>query len=115
VFDRTWSLVVPLNEWYRLRKHRGSPRNRDTYLAMLCPFLDYLVEHSYAWNAEPDAVREYTRRYLITAGAWCDLPWHMDGYHVALTNTTVFDPSGLALFIAAARLLPAVLLEPTVS
>jgi len=103
VFDRTWTPVVPLNEWYRLRKHRGSPRTRQAYLAMLCPFLGYLLEHDYAWNAEPDAIREYTRQYLIASGCVVRPAWQTDGYNVALTNVTTMSSSGLGLFIAAAR------------
>jgi len=68
VFDRTSRLIGPLNEWYRLRKARGSPRTRDSYLAMLCPFVGFLINNDYAWNAEPDLVREYTRQYLIASG-----------------------------------------------
>ena len=72
VFDKHWRLVEPLNEWYRLRKHRGSPRTGQTYLAMLSPFLGYLLEHDYPWNAEPDAIREYTRQYLMIQVALFD-------------------------------------------
>jgi integrase len=111
VFDKEWHPVVPLNEWYRLRKFRGSPRTRDTYLAMLCPFLGYLVEHDYAWDAEAVAIREFTRQYLIASGCVVRPAWQTDGYHVALTNATVLSPSGLALFIAAARDLYATLIE----
>ena len=40
---------------------------------MLRPFLGYLLEHGYAWNAEPDAIREYTRQYLKILGTQtCD-------------------------------------------
>ena len=111
VFDKHWRLVEPLNEWHRLRKHRGSPRTRQTYLAMLCPFLGYLLEHEYPWNAEPDAVRECTRQYLIDSGCVVRPAWQTDGYHVALTNATTLSPSGLGLFIAAARDFYATLIE----
>ena len=111
VFDRKWSPVVPLNEWYRLHKDRGSPRTRQTYLAMLCPFLGYLLDHAYQWNAEPDAVREYTRQYLIESGCVVRPAWQTDGYQVALTNRTTMSPSGLGLFIAAARDFYATLIE----
>jgi integrase len=111
VFDRTWAPVVPLNEWYRLRKQRGSPRTRQTYVAMLSPFLGYLLNHGYPWNAEPDAIREYTRQYLIDSGCVVRPVWQTDGYHVALTNSTMMSPSGLGLFIAAARDFYATLIE----
>ena len=111
VFDRNWRLIGPLNEWYRLRKARGSPRTRDSYLAMLCPFVGFLINNDYAWNAEPDLVREYTRQYLIASGCVVRRAWQTDGYHVALTNGTTFSPSGLNLFIAAARDFYATLIE----
>ena len=111
VLDRTWSPVAPLNEWYRLRKDRGSPRTRQTYLAMLCPFFGYLLDHAYRWNAEPNAIREYTRQYLLDSGCVVRPAWRTDGYHVALTNATTMSPSGLGLFIAAARDFYATLIE----
>ena len=85
-FDRDWRLIGPLNEWYRLRKTRGSARTRDSYLAMLCPFLGFLIEHRYAWNAEPDLVREYARQYLTASGCVVRRAWQSDGYHVALRS-----------------------------
>jgi hypothetical protein len=57
------------------------------------------------WNAEPDAIREYTRQYLIDSGCVVRPAWQTDGYHVALSNATTMSPSGLGLFIAAARFL----------
>jgi len=38
--------IVPLTEWYRLRKYSGPESTRNTYLACLQPFLSYLV-HSH--------------------------------------------------------------------
>jgi len=68
VFDKDWQLVAPANEWYRLRKGVGSPRTRETYLAMLLPFLGYLAERSWRWDAEPHLIRDHTRRFLLDSG-----------------------------------------------
>jgi integrase len=111
VFDRSWRLLGPLNEWYRLRKAHGSPRTRDSYLAVLCPFIGFLIDNDYAWNAEPEIVREYTRQYLIASGCVVRRARQTDGYHIALTNGTAFSSSGLNLFIAAARDFYATLIE----
>ena len=95
VLDRKWSPIVPLNEGYRLRKQRGSPRTRQTYLSILCPFLGYLLDHAHPWNAGPDVIREYTRQYLIDSGCVVRPAWRTDGFHVALTNRTTMSRSGL--------------------
>ena len=39
----------------------GEGRTRATYLDMLLPFIGFLLDKDYCWDAEPDAVREYTR------------------------------------------------------
>src|SRR5437870_1674907 len=101
VFDKHWRLVEPLNEWYRLRKHHGSPRTRQTYLAMLSPFLGYLFEHDYPWNAQPDAIREYTRQYLIDSG--CVVVGYLG---------LLFQTSGGTLISLAATGMVAVLFQP---
>ena len=75
------------------------------------PVPGFLIDHDYAWNAAPDIVREYTRQYLICAGCVVRPAWQTDGYHVALMNRTTFSPSGLNLFIAAARDFYATLIE----
>src|SRR5258708_19517760 len=67
VFDRDGQLIVPLNEWYRLMHRIGAHRTRDTYLAVLRPWCGFLAERGYQWNARPEAVREYTRLFLIEA------------------------------------------------
>jgi integrase len=78
---------------------------------MLCPFLAFLIDSDFAWNVEPDLIREYTRQYLIASGCVVRRSWQTDGYHVALTNGTTFSASGLNLFIAAARDFYATLIE----
>ena len=68
VFDADDQLIVPINEWYRLMKGIGAARTRDTYLAVLRPWFGFLAKHGYPWNARPEAVREYTRLFLLEAG-----------------------------------------------
>jgi integrase len=51
-------IVVPLTEWYRLRKEQGSRSTRETYLACLLPFLTFLIEQGTCpWNASPERLR----------------------------------------------------------
>jgi len=102
VFDGTWTAVVPLNEWYRLRKHRGSLRTRQTYLAVLRPWFGFLARHEHAWNARPEAVREYTRLFLLEAG--CALQkGRVEGWFVQASNRSPISTNGLHLLIAALR------------
>src|SRR6266511_3033837 len=68
VFDCDGQLIVALNEWYRLMHGVGAARTRETYLAVLRPWCGFLGKHGYAWNARPEAVREYTRWFLVEAG-----------------------------------------------
>jgi hypothetical protein len=49
--------IVPLTEWYRLRKHDGPESTRNTYLACLQPFLAYLEDQACPWNAPPEQLR----------------------------------------------------------
>jgi integrase len=102
VFDRDGQLVVGLNEWYRLMHGVGAARTRETYLAVLRPWFGFLGRHGYAWNAWPDAVREYTRLFLIEAG--CVLRGgRVDGWFVQATSRSPMSNSGLHLLIAALR------------
>jgi integrase len=102
VFDRDGQLIVALNEWYRLMLGVGAARTRDTYLAVLRPWFGFLERHGYAWNARPDAVREFTRLFLIDAG--CVLQaGRVDGWFVRATSRSPMSNSVLHLVIAALR------------
>lgn len=102
VFGADGQLVVPLNEWYRLMTGIGAVRTRDTYLAVLRPWFGFMNEHDYEWNARPEAVREYTRLFLIEAG--CALrAGRVDGWFIQATNRSPISSSGLHLLIAALR------------
>jgi len=102
VFDANDQLIVPLNEWYLLMKGIGAERTRDTYLAVLRPWFGFLAKHSYQWNARPEAVREYTRLFLLEAG--CALrSGRVEGWFVQATNQSPMSANGLHLLIAALR------------
>ena len=102
VFDVNGQLIVPLNEWFHLMKGTGAARTRDTYLAVLRPWFGFLAKHDYPWNARPEAVREYTRLFLLEAG--CALrPGRVDGWFVQATNRSPISANGLHLLIAALR------------
>jgi integrase len=102
VFDADGQLIVPLNEWYRLMEGVGAARTRETYLAVLRPWFGFLAKHSYAWNAQPEAVREYTRLFLLDAG--CALQQgRVEGWFVQASNRSPISTNGLHLLIAALR------------
>jgi hypothetical protein len=102
VFDANDQLIVPLNEWYHLMKGIGAARTRETYLAVLRPWFGFLAKHGYQWNARPEAVREYTRLFLLEAG--CALrSGRVEGWFVQATNRSPMSANGLHLLIAALR------------
>ena len=56
----------------------------------------------YRWNARPEAIREYTRLFLLEAG--CALQrGGVDGWFVQATNRSPISTNGLHLLIAALR------------
>src|SRR5438132_4477704 len=102
VFDADGQLIVPVNEWYRLMEGVGAARTRETYLAVLRPWFGFLARHGYPWNARPEAVREYTRLFLLEAG--CALrTGAVEGWFVQATNKSPISTNGLHLLIAALR------------
>src|SRR6266567_4870219 len=102
VFDADGQLIVALNEWYRLMEGGGAARTRETYLAVLRPWFGFLAKHGYPWNAQPEAVREYTRLFLLEAG--CALrTGAVEGWFVQATNRSPISTNGLHLLIAALR------------
>src|SRR6266702_1494632 len=102
VFDAAGQLIVPLNEWYRLMEGVGAARTRETYLAVLRPWFGFLAKHGYPWNAQPEAVREYTRLFLLEAG--CALrTGAVEGWFVQSTNKSPISTNGLHLLIAGLR------------
>jgi hypothetical protein len=96
VFATDGQLIVPLNEWYHLMKGVGAARTRETYLAVLRPWFGFLAEHGYPWNARPEAVREYTRLFLLDAG--CALrTGRIEGWFVQATNRSPIKRQRTAL------------------
>lgn len=55
--DQHDRIIVPLTEWYRLRKAMGPETTRNTYLTCLLPYLTFLLEKECPWNASPDRLR----------------------------------------------------------
>jgi integrase len=102
VFDGAGQLIVALNAWYLLMEGVGATRTRNTYLAVLRPWFGFLSERGYAWNARPEAVREYTRQFLLEAGCAIQ-PGRIDGWFVQATNQTPISTNGLHLLVAALR------------
>jgi hypothetical protein len=102
VFDCDGQLIVGPNEWYRLMHGVGAARTRETYLAVLRPWVGFLGRHGYPWNAQPDAVREYTRLFLIDAGCVVQAG-RVDGWFVQATSRSPLSNSGLHLLFAALR------------
>src|SRR6202048_3661043 len=102
VLDGVEQIIVPLNEWCRLMEGVGAARTRETYLAVLRPWFGFLAKHGYPWNARPEAIREYTRLFLLEAG--CALQSaRVEGWFVQATNKSPISTNGLHLLIAALR------------
>ncbi len=55
--NRYGQILVPLTEWYRLRKGQGPLSTRETYLFCLLPFFTFLTESGYSWNAPSEQLR----------------------------------------------------------
>src|SRR5712691_1818573 len=56
--DQQDRIIVPLTEWYRLRKEQGPTSTRSTYLACLQSYFAFLAESGYPWNAPPERLRQ---------------------------------------------------------
>jgi site-specific recombinase XerD len=96
--------IVPLTEWYRLRKHLGPVSTCNTYLMYLQAFLTFLEEKSCPWNAPPEQLRpiliEFHRDRLR-----CQIHPGKDGESVEIVSTrdTPLSPSTLRVLRAALR------------
>jgi len=100
-YDR---IIVPLTEWYRLRKEQGPASTRSTYLACLLPYFTFLVEDGCPWNAPP----EQLRRVLIAfhrdrLGCKIHPQRDRDGFEVSSTRETPLQESTLRVMRAALR------------
>ncbi len=102
--DRQDRILVPLTEWYRLRKEQGPASTRNTYLACLLPWFTYLAEDGCPWNAAPSQLR----RALIAfhrdrLGCQIHPQKDLDAVEISLTRETPLQASTLRVMRAALR------------
>ncbi len=102
--DQHDHIVVPLTEWYRLRKEQGPASTRSTYLACLVPWFTFLVKDGCSWNAPP----EQLRRTLIAfhrdcLGCTIHPNRETDTVEIDLTRETPLQESTLRVMRAALR------------
>jgi len=102
--DQYDQIIVPLTEWYRLRKDQGPKSTRETYLTCLQPFLTFLVDRSCPWNASPEQLRsaliDFHRDRL---GCHIHLRREQDGFEIVPTRDTPICDSTLRVMRAALR------------
>ncbi len=102
--DQHGRIIVPLTEWYRIRKAQGPRSTRETYLACLLPFLSFLIEQKCPWNAPPEQLRlamvAFHRDRL-----GCQIHPGKDGESIEIvpTRETPLRPSTLRVLRAALR------------
>jgi len=102
--DQHDKIVVPLTEWYRLRKEYGSRGTRETYLACLLPYLTFLIEQRCPWNAPPERLHPvliaFHRERL---GCQIHPQKEQERVDLVLTRETPVRPSTLRVMSAALR------------
>ena len=102
--NREGRIIVPLTEWYRLRKSQGPLSTRETYLFCLLPFFTFLTERGGAWNAPPEQLRtiliEFHRDRL---GCLVHPGRDREGIEVIPTRDTPVCESTLRVIRAALR------------
>ncbi len=96
--------IVPLSEWYRLRKSLGPDSTRHTYLTCLMPYLSFLEELACPWNAPPDQLRPVLIAFHRDR-LGCQIHPRRDGAGVDIipTRETPLRPSTLQVLRAALR------------
>lgn len=102
--DQQDRIIVPLTEWYRLRKEQGPASTRSTYLAYLMPFFTFLTKDGCPWNAPPERLR----RALIAfhrdcLGCKIHPKKDSDTVEIDLTRDTPLQESTLRVMRAALR------------
>ncbi len=110
--DHQDRIIVPLTEWYRLRKEQGPESTRRTYLACLLPFFTFLAADECPWNAPPERLR----RALIAFHHKClackiHPQKDTDTVEIDLTRETPLQESTLRVMRAALRDLYLVMIE----
>ncbi len=102
--DQQDHIVVPLTEWYRLRKEQGPASTRNTYLACLMLWFTFLEIEGCSWNAPPEQLRRaliaFHRDYL-----GCKIHPHRETgtIKIDLTRETPLQESMLRVMRAALR------------
>src|SRR6266567_4419678 len=102
--DQQDRIVVPLTEWYRLRKDLGPASTRNTYLACLMPWFTFLTNDGCAWNAPPERLRQALLTFHHECLACKIHPQKdTDTVKIALTRETPLQESTLRVMRAALR------------
>ena len=102
--DQQDRIIVPLTEWYRLRKEQGQMSTRRTYLACLQSYFAFLVESGCPWNAPPERLRQ-----TLMAFHRDRLKCHVrpqretDSVEIVMTRETPLRESTLKVMRAALR------------
>src|SRR3989442_13095079 len=84
--DHQDRIIVPLTEWYRLRKEQGPMSTRKTYLACLQSYFTFLAESGCIWNAPPERLRQ-TLIAFHRARLKCQIRYHIGSYTAPITLT----------------------------
>jgi site-specific recombinase XerD len=102
--DQQDRIIVPLTEWYRLRKEQGPTSTRNTYLACLQSYFTFLTESGCPWNAPPERLRQ-TLIAFHRDRLKCQIHHQRDSHTVAITLTreTPLRESTLKVMRAALR------------
>jgi len=102
--DQQDRIIVPLTEWYRLRKDQGPLSTRKTYLACLVSYFTFLAESGCLWNAPPERLRP-TLIAFHRDRLKCQIRPQRDSDTVAITLTreTPLRESTLKVMRAALR------------
>jgi site-specific recombinase XerD len=102
--DHQDHIIVPLTEWFRLRKEQGPDSTRKTYLACLQSYFIFLAESGCPWNAPPERLRQaliaFHRDHLK-----CQIrpQRDVDTVEITLTRETPLRESTLRVMRAALR------------
>ncbi|GHO43191.1 site-specific integrase [Ktedonospora formicarum] len=102
--DQQDRIIVPLTEWYRLRKEQGPTSTRSTYLACLQSYFAFLSESECPWNASPERLRQ-----ALIAFHRDSLKCHVrpqretESVEIVMTRETPLRESSLKVMRAALR------------
>jgi len=102
--DQQDRIIVPLTEWYRLRKEQGPTSTRSTYLACLQSYFAFLTESGCPWNAPPERLRQ-TLIVFHRDRLKCQIrpQRNTDTVEITLTRETPLRESTLKVMRAALR------------